>query len=372
MVALVAGLIAIGAVYTISAGSSHHFQEQQRISQTQMSVRMAVEQISLDVQRAGFLGSSNTLRERGCSTPPDGNFGAVQMTDSMDTSRLVNAAANGVQADRLRLVGNYATSSRYVVDFAVGNRMRVDGSTQGFRSTFGILGTDFDATRFQDVFRPGRYLHITDPDGDHFFVRIVSSTGATQQVTFTPSLNSGAGGCASGSMRQSFVSPLMMIEYAVVDATTPGVNLDVLFGDAAQQALDAARGTTNSVLIRREVGFDGTPVANTERVVLEYVANFDIDIVADTQLTPGVAPTLVRMDDATATALLTSAPHRVRSLQLDVAARTAEQSDRFPFVARVAGQPLTRYQVQASLPGAARVRGVNAEVFLPNIPVIRP
>ncbi len=222
------------------------------------------------------------------------------------------------------------------------------------------------------MFFPGRYLHIADSDGDHFFVRIVASTGATQQVTFTPTLNSGAGGCASGSMRQSFVSPLMMIEYAVVNAATPGVNLGQLFGDAPQQALDLARGTTNSVLIRREVSFDGTPVANSERVVLEYVANFDIDIIADTQLNPGAPPTLVRMNDAAATALLAANPHRVRSLQLDVAARTAEQSDRFPFVARVVGAPLTRYQVQPSLPGAARVRGVNAEVFLPNIPVVRP
>ena len=64
MVALVAGLIAISSVYTISKASSQNFHEQQRISQAQMATRMAVEQIRLDVQRAGFLGSANTGTER--------------------------------------------------------------------------------------------------------------------------------------------------------------------------------------------------------------------------------------------------------------------------------------------------------------------
>lgn len=373
MVALVAGLIAVSSIYTLSAASSHHFQEQQRISQTQMSVRMAMEQIALDVQRAGFLGTPNTRVEQRCVQPPGGlEFGAVAMIDGMDTANLPNAAANGVQADRLRLVGNYATSSRYVVDFAVGNRMRVDASTQGFRSTFGILGDDFDATSFEDVFRIGRYLHIADTDGDHFFVRITGVTGAAQEITFTPNLQNGAGSCASGSMRQSFVSPLSMIEYTVVNAGTPGVNLGTVFGTAAQQAVDAARGSTNSVLIRREVAFDGTPVANSERVVLEYASNFDVDIVADMEVGLGLPPNLNVLDDGAATAVLTANPHRVRTLQIDLAARTAEQSDRFPFVPRAAGAALTRYQTVPALPGAARVRSIQSEIFLPNIPVIRP
>ncbi|MFW5921446.1 MAG: PilW family protein, partial [Polyangiales bacterium] len=39
MVALVAGLIAISSIYFVSAASTRHFHEQQRIAQTQMSLR---------------------------------------------------------------------------------------------------------------------------------------------------------------------------------------------------------------------------------------------------------------------------------------------------------------------------------------------
>ncbi|MFK8003323.1 MAG: PilW family protein [Polyangiales bacterium] len=370
MVALVAGLIAIGSVYTISKASSQSFHEQQRISQAQMATRMAVEQIRLDVQRAGFLGSANTATERTCLPMPDGqNFGAIQVLHGADTDALPNAAANGVQADRVTMVGNYATTSRYVVASAIGTLARLDGSTQGFRDSFGIPGTDFDAALFNDVFRTGRYLHIEDTDGDHFFLRITGTDPSTLSINFTPSLNSGSGNCVSGALRQAFISPLMRVEYAVVDASDASVNLNNIFGNAAQQQLDQQRGTVPSVLIRREVAFDpaASPIPNSERIVLDFVANFDVDIIADTNGAPGLPPTIVRMDDLAAQALTLNNPQQVRSVVIDIANRTADQDESFPFVPRVAGAPLTRYQVAAGRPGAARVRGLRAEIFLPNV-----
>lgn len=367
MVALVAGLIAISSVYTISKASSQNFHEQQRISQAQMATRMAVEQIRLDVQRAGFLGSANTATERTCLPMPDGqHFGAIQVLQGADTGNLPNPGTNGVQADRITMVGNYATTSRYVIDSAIGTLARIDGSTQGFRDSFGIQGTDFDADIFNDVFRSGRYLHIEDTDGDHFFVRITGTDPSTLSVNFTPSLNSGSGNCVSGALRQAFISPLMRIEYTVVGPGDATVNLGNIFGDAAQQALDAQRGTIPSVLIRREVAFDpaATPVLNSERIVLDFVANFDVDIIADTNAAPGP---LVRMDDLTAQALTLNNPQQVRSVIIDIANRTADQDESFPFVPRAAGAPLTRYQVNPGRPGAARVRGLRAEIFLPNV-----
>lgn len=370
MVALVAGLIAISSVYTISKASSQNFHEQQRISQAQMATRMAVEQIRLDVQRAGFLGSANTATERTCLPMPDGqNFGAIQVLHGADTGALPNAGTNGVHADRVTMVGNYATTSRYVVDSAIGTLARIDGSTQGFRDSFGIPGTDFDSAIFNDVFRTGRYLHIEDTDGDHFFLRITGTDPSTLSVNFTPSLNSGSGNCVSGALRQAFISPLMRIEYTVVDASDGSVNLANIFGNAAQQQLDALRGTIPSVLIRREVAFDpaASPIPNSERIVLDFVANFDVDIIADTNGAPGLPPTIVRMDDLAAQALTLNNPQQVRSVIIDIANRTADQDESFPFVPRAAGAPLTRYQVAAGRPGAARVRGLRAEIFLPNV-----
>ncbi|MCA9616172.1 MAG: prepilin-type N-terminal cleavage/methylation domain-containing protein, partial [Myxococcales bacterium] len=51
MVALVAGLVAILAVYYVSSASARHFHEQQRVAQTQTSIRMAMQQLRRDIGR---------------------------------------------------------------------------------------------------------------------------------------------------------------------------------------------------------------------------------------------------------------------------------------------------------------------------------
>ncbi len=370
MVALIAGLIAITSVYTISNASTQNFHEQQRVAQAQMATRMALEQIRLDVARAGFLGTANSRNERTCLPMPDGNhFGAVEVRDGMDTGNLPNAGTNGVEADRLRLVGNFATSSRYVVDSAIGTQLRVDTSTQGFRDSFGVVGDDYDTDTFADVFRAGRYLHIEDPDGDHFFVRITGTNAAAQTINFTPGLGSGSGNCVSGALRQAFVSPLMRVEYALVNPGDLTTNLQNVYGDAAQQALDQARGTVPAVLVRREVSFDvgAAPVRNTERVVLDYLANFDVDLMVDVNLVPGSPPVIQRSDDGDAEDRSVNNPDQVRSVLVNLSSRSADQDESFPYVARAPGAPLTRYQVNGGRPGAARVRSARAEIFLPNV-----
>lgn len=371
MVSLTIGLIAILAAYTLSRASTEGFHNQQRIAQTQLAVRMAADQIRNDVQRAGFLAVPSTATARRCTPMPDAvEFGAVEVRDEMDTGNLPNAAANRVQADRLRLIGNYATTSRYVIDSAVGDRVRIDASTQGFRDSFGITGDNYDEDAFNNVFRTGRYIHIEDLDGDHFFLRITGVDGGTQSLTVTPSLNNGSGDCVSGAMRQSFVSPLMRIEYAVVDAVNAPNTMANLFGDGAQQALDQARGTTPTLLIRREVSFDAAaaPVPNSERIVLDHVADFSVDLAIDQNAgVVAAGPSIALAVAGQAQTVSVNTPEQVRSLIVSLAGRTADQEEGFPFVPRLDGAPLTRYQVNPAIPGAARIRQTRFEVFLPNV-----
>ena len=178
--------------------------------------------------------------------------------------------------------------------------------------------------------------------------------------------DSGSGNCVSGALRQGFIAPLMRIEYTVTGQGDPSVNLAQLYGDGAQIALDAVRGSSPSPLIRREVAFDpaATPIPNSERVVLEYAANFDIDLMADLA---GAGLALTPQDDGAAEAISLNNPHLVRSVLVDLAGRTADQEEDFPFVARGAGDALTRYQSNPALPGAARVRSMRTEIFLPNV-----
>src|SRR5687768_14165301 len=101
MVALMAGLILITAVYYVGAGSARHFQEQQRIAQTQMNVRMAMENLRLDVARAGFQGVPNSNAARICAGYNGVDVQAVEFAEDAGIGNIPNAGANLSRADRL-------------------------------------------------------------------------------------------------------------------------------------------------------------------------------------------------------------------------------------------------------------------------------
>ena len=61
LVALVAGAMAIATVYTLGAGSTRAFQEQNRIAHMQAAVRSAMEQVRRDIAQHGLANPDITL-----------------------------------------------------------------------------------------------------------------------------------------------------------------------------------------------------------------------------------------------------------------------------------------------------------------------
>ena len=373
MAALTAGLIAIGSIYTLGSTTSKHFHEQQRISQTQMSLRMAMMRITRDIARAGFGGTPSTRADLnagiGCGqTPTNGHFSAIGFQDNQDTANLPNAAVNGVQADRIQLIGNYNTSDVFRVMPAASNAVVLQPNWQAFRRSFGIVGSTFDTVAFQNAFSPGSTLHIRTVGGHHIYRQITAVNPTTQTVQFNPGFS-----CGGERLNMAMVAPLSRVVYRVVGPTDENVNLDRIFGDSVQQNLDAVRGTQNSVLIRQNFNVAGNPIAGTEQIVLEYVADFDLQFIVDTQTAPGLPPIYALEQGAAGnTPNVLNNPHRIRSVIVNLSARTADHDRTFPFVARAAGASLTRYQLVPTLEGAARVRSMRSEVQLRNMRVIRP
>lgn len=369
MVALTAGAIAITSIYFLSAASSRHFQEQQRVSQNQMAVRTAVGQLRRDIARAGFLGTPNALREQRCVAPAV-NVQAIEMLNGAATANLENAAANGVEADTLRLVGNYLTGDQYLsvrLD-ATGTSLNVQQSWQGFRRSFGYTDTtgayNYSAQAFEDVFRPGRVLHVRNREGNHFFPVIAGVDGATTRITLQTALPVNTG-CSGGLMDGAEIAPLARIEYTVVSPA--GASF------ASLRTAGGPPGANGALLVRREVQFNAaaTPIAGTERVIAEYVANFDVDLVMDDQVAPTGAPNLVVYRDGNAQNAVANNPHRARSALVSLSLRSRLEDPGFVFVARNAGDPLTRFDVattaDANTNWAARVRTLATEVFLPSV-----
>ncbi len=369
MISLTVGAIVIMTVYTIGGASARSFQEQQRISQLQLSTRLALDRVRRDIERAGLHGTPNSSIERVCATPPRA-IRAVTLDDNAASSRgalnTYEAAGSNTttQADLLRIVGNFVTSDAYLVRSlnGAGNVAFLQTQWQGFRRSFADVVTDptgntFDTELFGSVFRPGRMLHVQNMSGNHFFVTVVSASiaGTDATVTFTPSLPVG-GTCVVGLGEGSLLAPLSEVQYELVAAPSD-----------QRPTLDPAVTGPNVSLVRRELHMTSGAVLN-ERTVLEWAVHFDVDAVIDTTTAgPPDARLFTRFNDAAAEAQITARAERVRSLIVTIGGRTPEQDPRFPWVAPAANDPLSRFRVFSSRVGAARVRTATTEINLPNL-----
>jgi prepilin-type N-terminal cleavage/methylation domain-containing protein len=386
MVALVAGLIAIGAIYSVSGASARHFHEQQRIATTQMSLRMAMAQLRADVARAGLYGTGNSDHANasnltGCPSPSP-RIQAVEFRENPDGARFEDAYGdNGIQFDRLRLVGNYSTSGGYMVSSASSaNELRLQTAWQGFRRDFmNADGTAVVGDALSAAFREGRYVHLRTLEETSVFTRISGTTvgGAPSAPDVRIQVRDPLpviSPCMPGLGDGAIVAPLSRIEYAVVDPRVEG-ELAALRSTMSESNEDAL-GLRPAVLVRREIPFDCvddcTPIAGTTRVVLEFAADFDVRFVVDTQPDPTASPDFQVLSGSAAEDALDpndpgTFPERVRSVVVRLSARTPGTDPRFAFVERADGGPLTRFRAHPDAPGAARVRTAEAEILLPNL-----
>jgi prepilin-type N-terminal cleavage/methylation domain-containing protein len=364
MVALTIAAMVIGTVYAISGWSARHFQEQQRIAQLQLGTRLAMDRIRRDIDRAGAMATSDSNLDRPCpQRPSPRRVVAVQLVDNSPLSRGALAVIpaigdNRVQADAIRLVGNFSSSDSYLsrgVNSA-GDTLFVQMSRQSFRRSFAAdpNATVFDSAVFREVFAPGRMLHVWSTTNHHYYFHIVDAgiTGADAWIRINPPYPPGA--CGDALLENAIIAPVSEIEYAL--SSRPADLLPVR---------DPMVTGPMTALVRRELHMATGAVLN-ERTVLEWAVHFDVDAAVDTAGV-GLPPVITRLDDAAAAAAVAANPSRVRSLFVTIAARTPEQDPRFPWVAPPPGAPLSRFRVFPDRRGAARVRVATQEIALLNL-----
>jgi prepilin-type N-terminal cleavage/methylation domain-containing protein len=372
MVALVIAGIVILTIYTIANASAHTFQEQQRVGQLQIATRTAADRIRRDIERAGLQATPDSATERTCQLSPR-RLVPVTIRDNDTGSRAAlatyaAAGSNTTQADRLDLVGNFVTSDAYIVrsidNGGVTVRLRTDW--QGFRRTFSDVvadpaGNTFDNALFQQVFAPGRMLHLRTTAGGHIFTTVsaanVTGVGVNAQatITVTPAVQVGSI-CNPGFGEDALIAPIGEVSYYLSTTATdlPPVR-------------DPAVTGPNTILVREERNMtSGLTLPNGRRSILEFAVHFDVDAVVD-NAPLGNPPNLQQLNDAAAATAVQTTPSRVRTLIVEVAARTPIQDPDFPWVARAPGAPLSRFRVFSNRRGAARVRSSRIEVTLFNV-----
>ena len=371
MVALTMGAIVVATVFTVGASSARHFQEQQRISQLQLSVRLALDRVRRDAQRAGFHGVANSRTAPSCGlNPPAPGVRGVAVTDHNPATSAALATMPGWNAtvshgDQLSLSGNFRTGDNYLVREWNGLTLELQTQWQGYQRSFTAdpNGDAIDADLAQRTFAAGTTLMIRAGGGQRIWAESTGATANTMGTTMTINTAPGfpadcrgqpgiEGWCQSGCT----VAPVTRVDYEILEApVTPGIT--------ASNALIAG---ANTALMRTERNAITGAIIGTPIRILDYAVHFDVDVVSN--IAAANLPQLLQLqDDAASTVASNILPENTRALRISLAARTPEQDEHLTSgVANLADGTPRVFPVFVR-PGAARVRSAYTEVFLPNL-----
>jgi prepilin-type N-terminal cleavage/methylation domain-containing protein len=386
LVAVVAGAMTIATVYSLGAGSNRAFQEQNRIAQAQAAVRSAMEHVRRDISRAGFGGTPDSgtnasngdrgANPAGCAVTQGFQLVALDVNHDAYTNQLQlpGNTLNRVQADGIVMSGNFATGDHYLVsEITGGTTISLQQTRQSFRRSF---GAPLDAQRFEDAFRAGRWVYLVSETGRRVAREITAVNGASATIIVTPGISVGCFGYGRGAR----ISPISRVEYYAVAPENDTAFAWLLSGGTAAER--DARGVNQTILARRELTFSdaNTPIANSERVVLEYLVHFDAAITRATAAAGVVDPGLVEtLGGDGGAADLAGDPSSARALRVTLGARTPGVDRNFPWTGPRASQraPLRSYlprlppnttatQAVGQAP-AAHVRTAEEVILLENI-----
>jgi prepilin-type N-terminal cleavage/methylation domain-containing protein len=388
MIALVAGAFAVSAVYYLNGVSSRSFSEQMRVSETQMSLRSAMEQLRRDFARAGYLATPSTDVAPGCSGAAgagslvsDRTMRAVAIAydgsnvAGSDTSKLLLApGTNATRADVVDTWGNYATPDAYLVDpnNTTGTVIRFQTASESFRRSFyrpvtGNAAATWDAARFERVFAKNRMVRV-EHNGRFFFRDIIDFSSAVA----SPSITISALPSCFEPTGWSAVTPLVHYRYSVEADTAADL------GRLKTATANKLIGSRRTMLVRREIR-DKTsttvPEANTSHLLLDYAVEFSVDAVVNTAATLTARP---RWGFSRNADVNTAASERIRSLLVTLTARSAEADPRLPAMPRTTfnnaatwNTPLMMFRVtdpdSPTVVMNARVRTLRSEIYLQNM-----
>ena len=426
MVAMVIGLTAITSVYALGSAMSKQFYEEQRLATSQGTARVAIMELRRDISRAGLFGSPNVSLESTCDASPPrldllsggtADMGAFQHYADYDKSKLDPAGKNPeVTADRLRILGSLYLTDQLLVHSAsvAGDVVVLQSGNQAYRRTFawgqtagpftsgtapdyldGTLGWDSawggESASWKGIgqvgaraFQTGSILHIETPEGRHFFRSVFGKSGNSQdeiRIQVTPALPVGTA-CMPGAAEGSTVAPLQWVEYAVVNPSdenevgTDLFNFEGMFyidtADTTNPALELRnisvadlRESPNMVLVRRILdATTGDVRLDTTQIIAEFVTNFRVSFLIDTNSGGAGGPNLVA---TRASSTINDDPQQVRTVIIELGIRNPIED---PTIEKLAADGGTRFDVDDASQvqkGAARVRNMRIEIPVMNV-----
>ena len=394
VVALSAGLLVSMSALLLSRNATKFFQNEARISATQLAATLGMNRLTQDIQRASFLASRNnttdkTLCTNGALPASLAQFlglririGGSVATHPTDLQQ-AQYAENAMAPDLLVIGGSMDTSERFAIKWtymAGGQRvveLQLDGAIARLRLTASQNQQSLGQI-LTPIFRPGRFLRFADDGrGQGTLWGIIQSfsvTGSVGAETILITLNNTPAipiktqlttcGLTAGSNEGVLVSVVSRIQY----------DLRSLKGDPVYGTLVAPSSATISAvtgedlrteLVRVELDQNGAEVPGTLELVAELAANLKFGVTkaplagSATAFNPQM--TTYGFDDPT---VMTN-PELVRSVQVKLSTR-ARVPDRENMLA-ASGRNYRFAVLQPPIRERfARLRTLHATVALPN------
>lgn len=373
MVSLTVGGIAITSIYAVGAASARTFHQQLQIANTQGALRLAMNQLKRDIARAGYLATPWAgATGQGCGTP-DGAFENASgklaafsrftnnvartagINDAVDPTQ--RNAANGFTVDDLVMFGNYETGAEYPgVMHATSTQITVSQRWQSFQHDFtnwySSTPTGFDAAAFNDAFTVNRLIRIQTAKGLRHFARVtqviaptVSDPNAAVGIVFTPAIPD----ACLNDVDNGWVAPVSTLRYSVRNA--------VGSTDVAQLLRENVLPGDKTTLL------SASPAMR--RAILDYVVGFNLRFTLNGDNAIGNADNYVPGASTEDDTTVNNNPQYIRSVTIDLAVRAPLPDPKLGWSAAACAN-MRCFQV-SDTPGAARVRRLRSEVFVPNV-----
>ena len=403
LVSLVAGLIVALAVVSLSKSATQTFYEEQRAASAEMSLRLAIDRLRQDLQRASFMASGNIQADRfvplvttnplkvSVTAPPGlANLAGIKLNQNGSSagtplSQTGGANGNSFPADGIWITGNFTTTDQYAVQSVSSTGAGACGG-----QFFNLAVTSAAWYRVATSANPGQALaQIFNPIlptlGAKFMGRVADDLGRFAYVIVCS-----AGVGASGPFVEiDPTTPIDITQYGFIDGRLTINPVQTVYWSIKQLTalaypqyapLDPGAGQPAKYDLTREwVDSTGAVVGGPE-LIAEYAVDlkfaFTTDVGNYTGTIPAPAMVAFQFPDAqnqnAAPLTLTPATQnqRIRSVRVRLSTRS-------PFGDR--GQPLAApdgYQMRyctlpVCTPSAdskdfARMRTLSTEVSLPN------
>ncbi len=395
LVASGAGLFVVLAAFMLSRGATRMFAGEGRVASTQLNLRIGVDRMRQDIERAGFMSTPNVRRDPDVCPDP-ASLGVSMRLQSLHLRRGLDglgatdapqSAAQGLSPDRLTVAGNFTSTDYYLAaDIAPssgGGGYAITLQTN-FAATARLmqLGETGSATEaMKSVFAAGRILRVRNTLGVSQFLVIegagmdasnrpvitTTSTPAFQTVVGSTVVKrcGGTGGCIGCE-----VNPISLVEYSV-----RSLSFNAAFGWAYPDA-GGVGDQLKYDLVRTELNPNGTEIADSQEIVAEYAVDLGFAFTVDESplQVPGgawIEPAIRSLPFGDQTNLLyggdvlndiTIKPQRIRAVRYRLTTRT--RIPEYTSGADNGGPGLMRYELA---PGRfARARTVIGEVVIAN------